>query len=417
MNIAIISKASKLGGGASQVAMDLVKVLKSSDHFVKHYRRDLEHGFTQDSSCVYGKYEKFAKKSFYKLKYFGFQEIIPWEYLHLKEEIKKHKFDLIHFHDLTTAISPLTLILLSKHIPVVWTLHDTSGFTGGCINPFGCEEFKNNCHPCPQKNNWPFGGLFDLAFLFRNIKKRVHASEVTIVSPSEWLAKEAYKSSIVNKKINILPNPVDTQTFINIDKQKAKQDLFINPNEFTILLAAGTVTSETKGFQYALKILKTLNPKDFTLILVGKLNTDDIRIFKNFKYVASGFTTDKVEINKYFSAADTFLNCSLGDNFPLVILESLSSGTPVIGFNTGGIKEMIIQNETGYLSNTYETEPICNKLHSIMKTKEYESWSKNARNYAKEHCSEETFLQNHLNLYTQLINKQKVAHDEKNKSD
>lgn len=411
MKIAIVSRSNKSGGGASKVAEKLCHLLNENGHYAHHYRRNLVNGYTSTSTSVYGKYEWIAKKTYYKLKYFGFQEIIPWEYLHLKEEIKKHKYDIIHFHDLTTAISPFTLILLSKHIPVIWTLHDTSGFTGGCINPFGCEEFKRYCSPCPQKSNWPFKGIFDLAFLFKKLKKKLHQSNINLISPSKWLVNEAYKSNIVHKKISVIPNYVDTTSFLDINKNRAKKIFSINQNQFTILLAAGTITSERKGFNHALKILQALDSTKFTLILVGKINSKSINTLEKFNYITSGFITNETEINQYFSAADIFLNCSLGDNFPLVILEAFASGTPVVGFNTGGIKEMVIQNQTGFLSNTYDTLTLIDKIKEIMDTKEYQIWSKNTRKYVLSHFSETQFLNSHIQLYSKVITKFKEKKD------
>jgi glycosyltransferase involved in cell wall biosynthesis len=48
-----------------------------------------------------------------------------------------------------------------------------------------------------------------------------------------------------------------------------------------------------------------------------------------------------------YSAADLFITPSLQDNFPNVALESISCGTPVVGFEVGGIPEIVRNNQTG----------------------------------------------------------------------
>ena len=79
LKIAIVSRSNRTGGGASKVAEDLTKLLRGKGHYVHHYRRDKANGYNEYSSCVYGSWEKVAKKVYYKLKFIGFQEIVPFE--------------------------------------------------------------------------------------------------------------------------------------------------------------------------------------------------------------------------------------------------------------------------------------------------------------------------------------------------
>lgn len=403
MKIAIVSKASILGGGASKVATELTNLLKQDGHFVQHYRRDFEYGFTKESSCVYGPYEKIAKKTYYKLKYFGLQEIIPWEYLYLKKEIKEHQFDLIHFHDLTTAISPFTLMLLSKRLPVIWTLHDTSAFTGGCINPFNCKKFMLNCYPCPQKKFWPMGGKFDLAFLYLKIKSKMHKKNIHLISPSNWLADFSTTNTIIKKKPFIIHNGVDTKAYKFLNKQESKRKINIPLNRFIILLTAHNVCDENKGFKYALETiyyLKELNPY---ILLVGNVGNNIKDILKEYNYLCTGFISNKEKLNIYYNAADIFINCSLADNFPLVVLETMASGTPTFGFETGGIPEMIQQDINGYLVENKDTKLLAKKIKEVYLNNQLPIFSENARNIAENHFSNKIFLKNHLKFYKSIL--------------
>ena len=90
----------------------------------------------------------------------GFPQLLPFEYyLHLRWV--RDSFDLFHFHDLIGAISYETMIALSRHKPVVFTVHDCSAFTGGCVYPEGCENYKMQCGQCPQLGVWPMVTTFD----------------------------------------------------------------------------------------------------------------------------------------------------------------------------------------------------------------------------------------------------------------
>jgi glycosyltransferase involved in cell wall biosynthesis len=225
LKVAVVSRSDRTGGGASKVACDLVDLLNSHGHYAHHYRRDLCNGYTNLSTSVYGRWEVLAKKTYYKLKILGFQELVPFEYFHLISELKKHQYDVVHFHDLTTAVSPYTLMMLSKIVPIVWTLHDCSFFTGGCLYPMECEEYLNGCKKCPEHGKWPFEGYFDLAHLHYLIKKKLHKKNLHLIAPSKWLAEYAKNSKIIYRDIKVISNGVDTSVYECHDKQMMKKKL------------------------------------------------------------------------------------------------------------------------------------------------------------------------------------------------
>ncbi len=405
MKIAIVSKSDRLGGGASKVAEDLTNLLYKNGHFVHHYRRDLSKGYTDNSTSVYGSWEKIAKKVYYKLKYFGFQEIIPFELLHLLEEIKKYNYDIIHFHDLSTAISPFTLMYLSSKIPVVWTMHDCSAFTGGCIYPMECEKYKTSCSPCPQKNIWPMGGKFDFAFLYLKIKSKLYRKNIHLISPSNWLANFSTKNTIIKKRPTVIPNGININTYQPLDKKLSKDTLNIPNERFTILITSHNINDPRKGFNFAIKIIQEIKHLNPFLILVGQITIETKNLLSEFDYFSSGYISDYQELNKLYSAADIFINCSLSDNLPLVVLETMASGTPTFGFATGGIPEMIQQNINGYLVENKDTKSLANKIEEVYINNQLSTYSKNARKLAENKFSHKIFLKNHLDFYTSITNK------------
>ncbi|WP_438864919.1 glycosyltransferase [Neptunicella sp.] len=406
MKIAVVSKATAKGGGASKVAQQLTELLNNSGHIVHHYRRDLEAGYSQQSTSVYGKYEKLAKKSFYKLKKLGLQEIIPWEYWHLREEIKRHQFDLIHFHDITTAVSPVTLGLLTTHAPVVWTMHDCSSFTGGCIQPKGCDHYHSGCHHCPQHGLWPLKGRFDLASYYLKVKKWLHKKPINLVSPSKWLAAKALASGVVINPIHVINNSVDTTQFYPLEKAESKRQLGLGEHDFTILFVAKSLYDQFKGLEYAKKVINGVRHLNPTILVIGRIHKHQTNPFAEFKHVYAGHLDSNADLNRYYNAADIFLNCSLADNFPLVVLESLAAGVPVIGFNTGGIPEMIQQNYNGYLVEKYDTDALILKIKQLTKNEEYKNWSKNARQSALTYFNQEQMLKRYTDYYQQIIQSQ-----------
>lgn len=404
MKIAIVSKSNRFGGGASKVAEDLTTLLNENGHFAHHYRRDLANGYTTSSTCVYGKWEKIAKKVYYKFKYLGFQEIIPFELIHLIDEIRKHNYDLIHFHDLSSAISPFTLMYLSNKLPVVWTMHDCSAFTGGCIYPMNCINYKLDCANCPQKNSWPMGGKFDFAFLYLKIKSKLHKKNIHLISPSKWLATLSTDNTIIKKVPTVISNGVDINTYKFLDKKISKENLNIPKDKFTILLTSFSIYDERKGFFQALQVIKELKDLNPYIILVGKTNNEINNLLCEFDFLSSGFISEYSELNLYYSASDIFINCSLADNLPLVVLETMASGTPTFGFATGGIPEMIENNINGYLVENYDTSLLSEKIKESYLQNKLEKLCENSRKIAVDKFSNIVFLKNHLRFYEKIKN-------------
>src|SRR5688572_5464304 len=156
MRIAVISKADRFGGGASRVAEELCILLQASGHTAHHYLSS-----TLDlkpyMKPLYGgpwmrKAVGFAHHVTQRL---GLQEIVPWEYFVFRLANGLMDYDLVHFHDLSSAISPLTVRLVAQRIPTVWTFHDYAAFTGGCIFPMDCAKYQSSCGACPQMHLWP----------------------------------------------------------------------------------------------------------------------------------------------------------------------------------------------------------------------------------------------------------------------
>ncbi|RZK13672.1 MAG: glycosyltransferase [Pedobacter sp.] len=114
---------------------------------------------------------------------------------------------------------------------------------------------------------------------------------------------------------------------------------------------------------------------------------EDQDVFSRFQFVAVGNIKktqrkDKIvylgsihseeEISKVYSAADIYLLPSREDNFPNVMLESLASGTPVVGFNIGGLKDLIVNGRNGFLSDELTTKGLkASLLHCANQLNEF----------------------------------------------
>ena len=173
MKIAQVSKADSFGGGASHVAELIHDGCIDEGFFSHHLASWSGKGYTDKRLPLYGRFEHEIRKLHHVTKKVLVPEFIPYELVPLKRHIQRSDYNLLHFHDLSSAISPSTLASVSKSLPIVWTIHDCSAVTGGCLYPMGCEKYKKACFGCPQKGIWPIDSVMDTTFIGHSVKKNV----------------------------------------------------------------------------------------------------------------------------------------------------------------------------------------------------------------------------------------------------
>ncbi|MCP5132599.1 MAG: glycosyltransferase [Gammaproteobacteria bacterium] len=409
MFIAQLSKADRSGGGASRVAEDLTSALLSIGHNVVHFASYASNGFNNIRYPLYGSnrwLQYTIRKSHNLSRRIGVAEILPLEMMPLWQA-HISDFDLLHFHDITSAISPLTLAWLSRNKPVVWTIHDCSVFTGGCLYPMECIAYKSHCHNCPQIGTWPLDSIFDGTHLMQTVKMRLHATKrIRYVAPSEWMSKIAFESGKLPVAPDVITNGVDTETYKPVaDRHALRSSLGLPDDGMMFIVSAGHLRDPRKGIHLALKAIRSLTAEfNPWVLLVGAMNEEDKYLFDGLRWIATGYINDPVISANYYAAADAFLFCSLADNQPLAVLESLSSGTPVIGFASEEITKMVPDDICGQLVPTNDLHALIVILRRFLRGEIGQHWPQQARSIIEKKHSIKIHLQAHINLYNSLIN-------------
>ncbi len=272
--------------------------------------------------------------------------------------------DIIYVHWVLNGFMSLKSIekLARLNKPLVIVMHDMWHITGGCHYSLACANYKSGCLICPAFLN---PGVTNKTKKEHRLKKRLYDkyNNLYFISPSQWLMDCAKGSTIsTNKKIFKSPNYLDDTIYKKIDKNIARQVLNIESNVTIICFGAMSVKDTYKGLAYLEKALELLSNRDsktkIELLIFGKAGTD---IFANrlpYKVHVLGYLKDEYSAVLAYNAADVFVAPSVADNLPTTVLESLSCGTPVAAFDTGGIREMIDHKENGYLAQYKNAEDL-----------------------------------------------------------
>lgn len=318
--------------------------------------------------------------------------------------------DILHLHWITFGFLSTRSLgkLFALQKPVVWTMHDMWAFTGGCHHSGTCEHYQHQCGNCPFLRTSAPDDLSHSGWLRK--QKAYQNARLTPVGCSQWLANRARQSRLFGElPVQSIPNPIDTKQFIPIPKAVARWELKLPENKRFILFAATKVSAVGKGFSYfqkALALLRQQLPKadDVELLIFGAGDESLLRELP-FNYHFLGSLKDARQIVAAYSAADLFVIPSLEENLPNTIMESMACGTPVVGFEVGGIPEMVQHQQTGYLVNYRSVEDLANGIQWILEQSEtaYEQLAANARNHVVAHYDETVVARRYIRMYNEIV--------------
>jgi len=268
--------------------------------------------------------------------------------LNLVQEIQDA--DIINLHWVAGAMDWPGLPLSIRGKPIVWTLHDMNPFTGGCHYAGDCKKYIKKCGACPQLGS---DNENDLSCQAWKQKYDVYKDlNINIVTPSRWLGKCAAESKLFSPfQVTVIPNGFPIDIFKPYPKAEIRKQLNISETSKVILFGTDSVLNERKGFRYLLEALNKIPLKignDITILTFGSL-PKDIKIPSKYSVMNLGSIVDEKQLAMAYSTADVFVLPSLEDNLPNTVVESMACGVPVVGFDIGGIPDMIEHKKTGYL--------------------------------------------------------------------
>ena len=315
--------------------------------------------------------------------------------------------DLIHLHWINHGFLSLKDLkkILGMGKPVVWTLHDMWAATGICHHAWSCDHYQSECGFCPFLGS---SKKTDLSTRVFRKKKKLYTCNLTLVPVSRWLQGECEKSALTgNLQIESIPNPIDTDFFEPGNKAEARREAGLPTDRVILLMGAFRIDDPVKGFSCLKKSLGELNPEvrdKIQLVLFGGIKNEE----ETLADIPVGYTwlnrvSDPEKLRALYRSADFFMAPSLEDNLPNTVMESLACGTPVIGFRTGGIPEMVDHLGNGYLAPRGDTQALAKGIEWALNYPGQASLSVQARMKILSCFTIEKIAGKYMDLYKTLV--------------
>ncbi|MBW4593920.1 MAG: glycosyltransferase family 4 protein [Brasilonema angustatum HA4187-MV1] len=333
---------------------------------------------------------------------------LSWLPDRVRPQVKQLNPDIVNLHWICNGYLEVeTIAKLNK--PIVWTLHDMWAFTGGCHYSQNCDRYINSCGACPQLNSQKEKDLS--RWQWQRKAKAWQEADITLVSPSSWLAKCAQASSIFrNTRVEVIPNGLDTKKYKPVNKHIARELLNLPQDKQLIVFGAVNATQhKRKGFsllQAALQDLsKSVWQDKLELVIFGSSQSEN-QIDLGFRTHYTGKLGDDVSLSLVYSAADVFIAPSIEDNLPNTVMEAIACGTPCIAFHIGGMPDMIEHQKNGYLAQPYKIEDLGYGIAWVLEnTERYQKLCHHAREKAEQEFTIQIQAQRYLSLYTEILSR------------
>lgn len=354
MNIGIVCYPTF--GGSGVVATELAKGLAHRDHNV--------HMLSYDRPARLDTFQTNISYHEVNMNTYPLFEYPPYDLAlanQMANLIEYEKIDVLHVH---YAVPHATSAYLAKqilgekaaHVPLITTLHGTD------ITIVGSDP--------------SYKSVVDFS---------INQSD-GVTAVSKYLREETYKRFDIRKKIEVIPNFIDLERFKKSNKNHFKRA--ICPNGEKVVVHVSNFR-EVKRVPEVVNVFHRIleNDIDAKLLLVGD-GPDRQRAEKRCRELGVcnhvRFLGKQDQVEEVLSIADLFLIPSGSETFGLAALEAMSCSVPVISSNIGGLPEVNVHGETGYLCDLDDTDCMAGYAVEILQDKTlHQKMARNARRHAK----------------------------------
>jgi glycosyltransferase involved in cell wall biosynthesis len=317
--------------------------------------------------------------------------------------------DIVNLHWVNELVDIAEFLPRAGNKPLVWTMHDMHGFTGGCHYSLGCEGYKAACEHCPMlaTSNQP-----NLAHAFWKEKHKALKNispNLSIVTPSRWLSDVSKSSSLFARFPHFpISNGINTQQFRHLDQASCRKKLQLPEDTYLLLGVGQHLGDERKGFAHLMNCLPLLaHHQNICLVLVGS-QPNQVEEKYPIPVIHAGTFKDEQSLAELYNAADLLVAPSIEDNLPNVVVEALCCGLPTVGFAVGGMTQLVQPGENGFLDNSIGSESLARLISKAIETRFTLTHRQTIAAKAAENYSQAVQAANYIALFEEILARQSV---------
>lgn len=311
--------------------------------------------------------------------------------------------DIIHLHWVSKGLLGFSSLekLIGTKKPIVWTVHDMHPFTGGCHYSEGCEKYKAGCGECPICRRT---GIKD--FTDYNIKKKKELykdAQITWVGCSKWITKCVNNSfAIVDNRCVTINNCISALSFYPVEKNEARKRLGIDRDHYIIGFGAMNAMSDRrKGYDMLVQAMQYVKEKVKVKVLLFGMDVSCVDNQHINDCICVGEIEDENRLRDTYSSMDVFVAPSRQENFANTVLEAEACGVPVVAFDVGGMRDLIIHKSTGYIANPFDIEDFAEGIEYCINN--HIDMSMNARDFIAKRFNYDRIGEQYYRIYKEVL--------------
>ncbi len=326
--------------------------------------------------------------------------------------LREYKPDVISLHNIHEAgLQPDLLRQLVQISPVTWTLHDMWAFTGGCTHALGCTKYIEGCDKacqCQRSVSKQIGRSVGRNWKLRQKIYEEIDNRMVFITPSRWLAKEGKNGLLSQADIHVIPNGLDIKEYYPLPITQARTALGLPPQVKIVLFSVAWLSNQLKGLFYIVEVLNELAARypKILFLTIGDGTSKDTFSSLKVKHIHYGRVDNANFMRLCYNVADVCVLPSLAENLPNTLLEALACGIPCVGFDVGGVSEIIRPGETGFIAEPKNIESLSQALRQVLDLGPYarQILSRRCRQVAENEYNLDLYARRHIDLFERLVN-------------
>ncbi len=323
----------------------------------------------------------------------------------LKRLLDEVQPDVANIHNLHNAGWSAELVAVcARHAPTVWTLHDMWSFTGRCAYSYDCRQFISGCDAaCPTSAEYPPLSPRLIAGAWKR-RGRLFAAcaDLVAVCPSNWLAQDARAGFWAGHRVEVIPYGLPLDIYVPTGQALGRGALGVNSTGPVLLAAAQDLNERRKGGAILVQALQKVRHRPFTLMTLGHGHLPVAA--EGVGLHSLGYVDHERTRVLAYNAADLLVHPAPVDNLPIVVLEAIACGTPCVGFEVGGVPDMVRPGVTGWLAQDMTADALATAIEDALATiEEGTDLGSSCRAIAESEYAAEIQAQRYLTLFGSLL--------------